>query len=311
MRLREYSYVLAIAEQKSITRAAEYLHISQPALSRFLFSLEEEIGTPLFVRIDKQLVPSLAGEKFIEAANEMINLQNKMFNSINRIVHQQTGRINLSITSNRALYLLPAIYARFHEMYPDFYLNVKERGILEIENSLLSGASDIGLFMVQTRNQELNYIPLSREEVVLCISAHSPLLKYAVKRENKRPWIDINYLKDETFFILDPQVFAAGRIAQNIFSENKMFPRYTELRNLDTCLALAARGNGMALCFDISEKYFVNYIDKPVYLSVGKHPYTLECCIVYRKGFQLSPVEKDFIQLFIDELESYRDTYTS
>lgn len=305
MKLREYYYVIAIAEQKNITKAAEILYISQPALSRFLYSLEDELGTPLFKRVNKELIPTYAGEKFIEAGRQMISIQNKLQNSINQISQEKTGRINLSITSNHALYLLPAILPHFHKIYPDFYLNVNECSISDLENNIRNGSSDLGIYAAQNANPEFESISLTTEEVVLCLPASSPYLQYTVNKEGfKHPWIDLNYLKNETFYVNDPTRFTLGRFSQLLFNEYGFTPTFSMFRNLETCLSLASRGTGIAFCFDISEKYFTNYPTPPVYLSVGTIPHTVDLRLIYRRGYSLSPIEEHFIQILKKELAS-------
>lgn len=66
MDFRDYTYVQMIAQYKTISRAADALYISQPSLSKFLQKLEEELGTPLFKRVNKQMYPTYAGERFLE-----------------------------------------------------------------------------------------------------------------------------------------------------------------------------------------------------------------------------------------------------
>ena len=63
MDFRDYTYVQMIAQYKTISRAADALYISQPSLSKFLQKLEEELGTPLFKRVNKQMYPTYAGER--------------------------------------------------------------------------------------------------------------------------------------------------------------------------------------------------------------------------------------------------------
>ena len=74
MDVKYLTYVLEMANQKSITKAANALYISQPSLSQYLSKLEGELGTPLFVRTKNELLPTPAGELYIAAAKEVIEI---------------------------------------------------------------------------------------------------------------------------------------------------------------------------------------------------------------------------------------------
>ena len=75
MEHREMEYVIVIAQEKNLSKAAERLFISQPALSRFLTKLENELGTPLFERKNRQYLPTYAGELYLDTARQILRLQ--------------------------------------------------------------------------------------------------------------------------------------------------------------------------------------------------------------------------------------------
>lgn len=94
MELREQKYVLALAECESITKAASRLNISQPALSIYISNLENTLGVKLFNRIGKKLIPTYAGEKYIESAKKIMLLGNNFnmeLNDIRRDVKADLG----------------------------------------------------------------------------------------------------------------------------------------------------------------------------------------------------------------------------
>ncbi|MEG2733325.1 MAG: LysR family transcriptional regulator, partial [Clostridium sp.] len=75
MNLKEQQYVCALAEQQNITRAAEKLFISQPALSIYIGNLEKMLGVKLFERVGKRFILTYVGEKYVEKAREMLRLE--------------------------------------------------------------------------------------------------------------------------------------------------------------------------------------------------------------------------------------------
>lgn len=75
---REIEYVIVIAQEKTLSKAADRLFVSQPALSRFLLKLEDELGLPLFERRKRQLIPTYAGELYLATARSILQLQQKL-----------------------------------------------------------------------------------------------------------------------------------------------------------------------------------------------------------------------------------------
>ena len=75
MNTREQEYMLALDKTRSITRAAEQLHVTQPTLSLFLTNLEKRLGTPLFHRLGKKLVPTQVGEAYLRRAQQIVALK--------------------------------------------------------------------------------------------------------------------------------------------------------------------------------------------------------------------------------------------
>lgn len=99
MEHREMEYVIVIAQEKNLSKAAERLFISQPALSRFLVKLEQELGTPLFERKNRQYIPTMAGELYLDTAREILCLQQQFDAALRSLI--QTNRGVVSMGSRR------------------------------------------------------------------------------------------------------------------------------------------------------------------------------------------------------------------
>lgn len=82
MNTKHISYILEIAEQKNITKAAEKLYVSQSTLSQCLANLESELGTPLFYRHSKELSPTPAGLCYLEGAKKMLEIKKQVYDTI-------------------------------------------------------------------------------------------------------------------------------------------------------------------------------------------------------------------------------------
>ncbi len=298
MDFRDYTYVQMIAQYKTISRAADALYISQPSLSKFLQKLEEELGTPLFKRVNKQMYPTYAGERFLETGQSIFALQNRLDRTIRQITSHETGQISIAVTSTRGYYVLPRVLPLFKEQYPDFHIDLKERNVSGIEQALKDGITDLAIYAVSFRDPELEYFHINSEEVILCLPGNSKYQQYAIPKNGfKHPWLDLKHLEKETFFLNDPLQWKIGVLSRDILRETGIQPEIIELRSLETCLSLACQGLGFTFSFDICETCFRNYIYPPVYLSVGNMPRTAEFVVAYRKGYQLSKPEMDFLRM--------------
>ncbi|MEW4412967.1 LysR family transcriptional regulator [Clostridium sp. AN503] len=298
MDFRDYAYVQAIADYKTISRAAEALYISQPSLTKFLQKLEAQLETPLFARINKQMYPTYAGEKFLETGQAIFALQARLDRTISQIASHENGRISLTTTTTRGYYVLPRILPLFKKLYPGYHIDIKERSVSDVEQNLRDGTTDLAIYALPVRNPEFKYFHINTEEVVLCLAGSSPYTELAeIKSGFKHPWLDLKHLEHEIFFLNDPLQWRIGQISRQLLREAGIQPEITELRNLETCLSLASGGLGFTFCFDISEACFRNYTKPPAYLSVGNEPHTAEFVVGYRQDYRLTKADQDFLNL--------------
>ena len=109
MNVRQALYIRTIAEEKGVTAAAKKLHISQPSLSQMLRQIEEEAGTPLFERGTQVFHPTYAGERYLHAAEVILNTNEILENELREIRGEERGRLRLGISVQRSIQLLPKV----------------------------------------------------------------------------------------------------------------------------------------------------------------------------------------------------------
>ena len=113
MNVRQALYIRTIAEEKGVTAAAKKLHISQPSLSQMLRQIEEEAGTPLFERGTQVFHPTYAGERYLHAAEVILNTNEILENELREIRGEERGRLRLGISVQRSIQLLPKVLPEF------------------------------------------------------------------------------------------------------------------------------------------------------------------------------------------------------
>ena len=122
MDLDQMRYFVAVAECRSITKAAQQLYISQPSLSRSIAAAEEEAGVLLLDRTSRPISLTYAGQRCYETAKQILALSTDLSNQFRDISDCRIGRIILGASAQRSAHTLPAVLPRFWESTPAWRL---------------------------------------------------------------------------------------------------------------------------------------------------------------------------------------------
>ena len=142
--VRELQCFLALAEERSFTRAAKRLGISQPPFSRHIQSLEEKIGTSLFVRSRQEVGMTPAGKAFREESRDILPQMARAGESARRAASGETERLDVGFVSALLSPELVEVFARFRKKHPRVQLNLHDRLPSEQVDALLLGELDLG-----------------------------------------------------------------------------------------------------------------------------------------------------------------------
>ena len=112
-------YVYEVYREKSFSKAAQNLYISQPSLSARIKKIEQQIGFPLFDRSTSPLQLTEVGEAYIKSAEEIFQIEHRMENYINNLSTLKTGNLALGASNLFAAYVLPGLVTRFKQSFPD------------------------------------------------------------------------------------------------------------------------------------------------------------------------------------------------
>jgi len=172
MLYEKLNYVMAIAEERNLTRAAKKLFISQPALTLYLNRLEEELGVKLFDRSKSPLTITPAGQYYIEKM-EPIYLAEKMVRNDIKMVAFPTGKMTFGIGQVRGSDWLPILFPALCERFPSMDLAVVHTQEKKMIPALKSGEIDLGIGVFPTSTSPVHQEPLFEEGLV--IAAHKSL----------------------------------------------------------------------------------------------------------------------------------------
>lgn len=162
MELRTLQYFLAVVREENISKAADYLHLTQPTLSRQIAQLEEELGVQLFVR-GRHLALTDAGIMLRHRAEEVVALMDKIESEFEE-QSEVSGMISIGSGGLAALQILPAVMEQFHQKYPkvryQFYTNSTDF----IKERLDQGLLDFGLLLEPIDISKYDYIRMKEKE---------------------------------------------------------------------------------------------------------------------------------------------------
>jgi LysR family nitrogen assimilation transcriptional regulator len=167
MELRSLHYFVRIAELGSITRAAAHLHVAQPALTRHVQRLEDELNVALFTRANRGVRLTEAGQKLLDGATRILRDIERTGDEIRAQDAHPSGKIILGITPTLCPVLVPDLFARMRRDYPMIELKVMHAGMVRLEEFVIDGRVDIALLSELSRSRLIVSTRLAEEEMVL------------------------------------------------------------------------------------------------------------------------------------------------
>lgn len=200
MEIRHLKLIKAIIEEGSITKAIDKLHLTQSALSHQLKEAEYQLGTKLFLRTNKKLIPTKAGEKVYGIANEILDKLSETELQIKEMVFGEFGEIRISTECFSSYHWLPSVLKQFHHLYPNIELKIITEATHYPLQKLLDNVIDIGIVSDQIKDDRIKYIELFQDEVMMAVSENHPWTnkKYVVAEDFANEHLIIHSLPLET-----------------------------------------------------------------------------------------------------------------
>ena len=161
MNTKVLEYIVAIAEEHSVSRAAERFYLSHPALSAHLKKIEQELGTPLFQRSSKGVQPTPAGLIFLADARAILHEEQKLQEALTIMRRQQRKSIRAMVDTPFYNMLVRRVLPGFSAMHPDHTLDIVKCNAVEARKELLDGSAELGMLIsASPRTAGLNYLPI-------------------------------------------------------------------------------------------------------------------------------------------------------
>jgi len=229
---------LSVARHLNFTRAAGELLTSQPAVSRQIAQLEQEVGGPLFERLGRNVHLTDAGRTLVPLAEQILGQIERAVEAVRGRVGSVVGRLHIGASTTPGLYLLPRVLGRFHQRHPDIDLRLTVENSLGIEQAVLSNELDLGFIGAHLVNKTLSIVPVADDEIVcFCGAAH-----LLAKRERVAPTV----LTDQTWIVRE-----AGSATRQLFEQwlagvGIRMQKFMEMKSPEGIKALVQAGIGIS-----------------------------------------------------------------
>lgn len=314
MVLKELEYVLAIEKYGSISKAAEALFITQPALSRYISSLEDSLNLSLFERTGNRLTFTPEGRQYIGAAKRMMEIYGEFQEAVSSQSFTRRGKLRVSMPEFRACYFLPLVLPQFTREYPEVEVRILEAGAEKADELLLNKKADVAVMDYPPVHTNMTYYPFYEEEVLIAVpDSIKPIqpVKQKTWEPGKYPVASLQQFSGSPLLI--SKVFSrSGLFFDDVLEEELRVSRkiiYTQgiLSGLNLCQA------GVGICFltDIFPKLY-RKLEGVSYYALPGHPMWKErTYLAHRSNGQGSeglPVyTRRFIELCLEADRKIRD----
>lgn len=179
LEVRHLKLIAAVAEEGGMTRAANRLHLTQSALSHQLRDIENKLGAPLFLRLNKRMVLTQAGERLLSSARGVLCELERAEEDIRQIAENKEGILRISTQCYTCYHWLPLTLKTFSKLYPRVEVRIVAEATHHPIEALLDGRLDLAIASTVVRNRKLLFKPMFRDEVVAIVSPDHPLASRA------------------------------------------------------------------------------------------------------------------------------------
>ena len=287
LNLVQLEYFAQVAQQKSFTRAAEKLFVSQPALSKSIQALEKELNTQLLERTPQGLKVTPDGELVWRYARELVDTYNRRTSEMLSLLNPQRGVLRFGLPPSAGTVYFSRILYQFSRQFPQVDLQITEVMSKQIHEMVRDDKLDLGVVILPFSDPEMEIKRVYSSEAVLAVNRDHPLA-----RRKEVPFAE---LRDEPFLTVSKEYMyydqVLSRCQEAGFTPNIIF----QTSQWDILLEMAAEGNGVT----ILEKSLVTRMGQDrlrcIHLTGPEFPWALS--LIHRKDMPLSPEAKAFWDL--------------
>ncbi|GGP11136.1 LysR family transcriptional regulator [Oceanobacillus neutriphilus] len=291
MELKQLLYFKEVAKYKSITKASQQIHISQPALSKSIKSLEEELGTILIIRTNKTIDLTDAGNMVLEYTKEITGLVDEMKLTLDDLTNFAVGQLNIGLPPFIGSLFFPKVMKNFHRSFPNIKLDITEYGGARVVKSVEEGEFELGVAVLPIDEQVFDVYPIVEEEMKLIVHKDHPLALF-----NE---VDGKELRDEEFIFYHEE-FALNQIVRNHFFITAGFEPKILFKSMqwDLMSEMVAANLGIAI---LPQSICNRLFTKDIKVIRLKPTILWKLAVITKKGKYISNAGRKFIDFILTD----------
>jgi DNA-binding transcriptional LysR family regulator len=295
MNLQQLRTFRVVAQQRSYSRAAQLLYLSQPGVSLQVRALEQSIGMPLFERSGRQLRLTEAGVALLDYADRILSLVDESQQALEELGNARRGIVRVAASTTAGIYIVPRALGGFHRQNPGVRLTLDVVNRFTVAERLLRDEVDVAVMGLIEDAHDLQVEPFLRNELVVIASPHHPLAQ--------RKHIAVSELVNDTM-LLREQGSGTRTDIERMFAQGKLVMRQgMELRSSGAIKQAVAADLGIAI-IPLHAIELELLARRLVTLDVEGFPVRRDWSIARRAGRRLSAAANalwDYLRLYRDE----------
>lgn len=296
--LQDLRAFVKIAEFGSFHEAAQWLHLSQPALTRRMQKLEENLGIQLLDRTTRRVSLTAVGRDFLPKARRLLDDFENSILGIRELAERQSGVVTLACIPTAAFYFLPTVIKEYNREYPKIRIRILDLSGNEGLESVMRGEADFGINITGGQQPEVDFLPLIDDPFVLACRRDHEL----AQRER------VSWRELEPFRLIGVGRSSSNRmLLDHALADLTWRPRwFYEVQHLSTSLGLVEAGLGVSVLPGLA----MPGDDHPILVSrpLVEPVVTRKIGLVRRHGASLSPAADKFVGLLLSKWPQAADT---
>jgi DNA-binding transcriptional LysR family regulator len=287
MDLFQLEMFVAVAEERSFSRAATRLHRTQPAVSQAIAKLETELGEVLFERPSRDGTLTDAGEVLREYATKLLNLRTEATGALTELRELHRGRLNLAANEYTCLYLLPLL-DEFRRQNPRIKVAVQRALASRIADEVLMHSVEIGVLSFRPEDPQVRSVMVYRDELAFVVNPKSVLAKAGE--------VSIRELGTQNFIAHNIPSPQRQKVIETFRRHKTPLRMGVELPSLEAIKRFVEMGNGVALVPGLTVR---SELERGALVRVQVRELQLErrLRLVYRRQATLSHVAVAFLKV--------------
>ena len=287
MDINHLEVFLAVAQERSFSRAAESLHRTQPAVSQAIRRLETELGESLFDRSSKDGTLTAAGRVLLDFSQQMLNLRHHAHSAIRELRDLHRGKLTLGANEYTVMSLLSLIPI-FRARHPHIKIEIKRSLASRIPGEIIGRDVEIGVVSFKPTDAAIKFMSIGVDELALVVAPNHPLAAQGT--------VSVRELGAEAFIAHNVPSPYREKVIKTFEKHRTPLNISMEMPTLESIKRLVEQGLGIALIPRLAAQIEIER-GQLAGLAVREMKFERRLHLIYRKGATLSHAAKAFLRV--------------